>query len=116
MRNKQYVLDAGGEPVPEPDLLRWGAWFETADRHVADTTLTDADGNAVRVSTVFLGLDHRFGPGPPCSTRRWSSAAGSMSTSGATSTAARRGRATRRSSPQSGSLTPSSRPNPKVTP
>lgn len=40
----------------------WGQWFEKADRQVAETML---EGD-IRVSTVFLGLDHRFGdPGPP---------------------------------------------------
>lgn len=38
-------------------------WFETADRRVAETFLAD---NAIRISTVFMGLDHRFfGNGPP---------------------------------------------------
>jgi hypothetical protein len=53
---KYYRLDPGtGEPVSEPDLLTWARWFETADRRVA----------VYSVSTVFLGLDHGFGPGPP---------------------------------------------------
>lgn len=52
----QYVLDDRGEPVPEPDLLKWSQWFGSADRSVASTEF----GN-VRVSTVFLGLDHGFG-------------------------------------------------------
>jgi hypothetical protein len=55
----RYIL-VGHEPVEEPDLLTWGQWFEEADRHVALTEQGD-----VRVSTVFLGLDHRVGPGPP---------------------------------------------------
>lgn len=52
-----YTLD-GHEPVPCEDVLEWGRWFETADqkRRVAETFLGD-----VRVSTVFLGLDHHFG-------------------------------------------------------
>lgn len=48
----RYILD-GHQPVPEPDLLTWATWFEEADRHVRDTKRDD-----VRVSTVFLGLDH----------------------------------------------------------
>jgi len=56
-----YVLDDAGEPLAVDDVLVWASWFETADRHVADTQIGD-----VRVSTVFLGLDHRFiGGGPP---------------------------------------------------
>ena len=58
----KYILDADGEPQMEPDTLKWGAWFETAERHV----LHDKLPNGVRVSTVFLGLDHNFGmDGPP---------------------------------------------------
>lgn len=51
-----YILDPDGTPVPEPDILKWGAWMELADRSVAqDELLGD-----VRVSTVFLGLDQAF--------------------------------------------------------
>jgi len=53
-----YIL-VGREPVPEPDLMAWARWFEDADRHVALTEQGD-----VRVSTVFLGLDHGW-RGPP---------------------------------------------------
>ena len=61
MRPLTYVLD-GHIPIVEPNSIRWGLWFETADRHVADTTLP----NGLRVSTVFLGLDHAFSRvGPP---------------------------------------------------
>ena len=37
------------------DVLTWGKWFGANERHVGD----DKIGN-VRVSTVFLGLNHRF--------------------------------------------------------
>lgn len=53
-----YILD-GHEPVREPDVIAWGRWFESADTHVRDTARDD-----VRVSTVFLGLDHGFGGRP----------------------------------------------------
>jgi len=56
----RHILDANGEPVPCEDLFTWGRWMQTADRHVAHTHFGD-----VRVSTVFLGLDHSFGDGPP---------------------------------------------------
>ena len=55
----KYILD-GKEPVPCGDLLEWGRWLETADRHVAQDRI-----GPYRVSTVFLGLDHSFGCGPP---------------------------------------------------
>lgn len=54
-----YIL-VGKEPVPEPNLLKWGKWFETANRKVRQDEI---DG--VRISTVFLGLDHSFGEGAP---------------------------------------------------
>ncbi len=66
--NDKYILD-GKLPVIEPDLMKWAKWFETADRIVRkDTATVKLDGDPVgevRVSTVFLGLDHSFGSGPP---------------------------------------------------
>ena len=57
----RYILDETGEPVPCPDLLTWGRWFEASqDRHVARDEIGD-----VLISTVFLGLDHGWGRGPP---------------------------------------------------
>lgn len=50
----RYILDADGNPVPEPDLIKWAMWLNTADRHVALDELPDGHW----VSTVFLGLDH----------------------------------------------------------
>ena len=55
-----YILD-GHTPVPADDLLTWARWFQTANRQVADTSLTPH----VRVSTVFLGRDHAVGGGVP---------------------------------------------------
>jgi len=56
--SEHYILE-GREPKPA-DLMTWGKWFETAERHVDDTWI----GN-VRISTVFLGLDHSFSEGSP---------------------------------------------------
>jgi hypothetical protein len=55
----QYILD-GKLAVPCDELLQWGEWMETADRHVAN----DWIGNT-HVSTVFLGLDHQHDDGEP---------------------------------------------------
>jgi hypothetical protein len=56
----KYIL-IGQTPVLELDLLTWAEWFETADTLVAKTEV-----DASVVSTVFLGVDHRFtGGGPP---------------------------------------------------
>lgn len=56
--SKHYVL-IGHEPV-EAELFEWANWFERNNRTVAKT-----DVGEVRVSTVFLGLDHNWGEGPP---------------------------------------------------
>lgn len=59
---KKYVLDnVTKRVIEEPRLLVWGRWFETADRVVEQTTISEN----VKVSTVFLGMDHQFGGGPP---------------------------------------------------
>ena len=62
--SERYILDSNGDPVAEEDLLTWARWFEDAGkngkRRVDETTIGDS-----RVSTVFLGLDHSFGDGPP---------------------------------------------------
>ena len=57
---KSYTLDEKGTPVHEPDMMTWARWFESADRKVAKETIGEAE-----VSTVFLGLDHNWGDGPP---------------------------------------------------
>lgn len=58
MRNRpdKYKL-IGRLAVPVDDLLAWAAWLETADRIVAK-----GDVGPLRVSTVFLGLDHNYAP------------------------------------------------------
>lgn len=57
---RSYTL-VGQTPVPEPDSRRWAQWRETADCVVAKTQVSAE----VEVSTVFLGLDHQWGSGPP---------------------------------------------------
>jgi len=68
----KYILDDHGEPVIEPDLLKWAMWLEAAGekRRVGLDYLTLATAAAtvtVTISTVFLGLDYdltRRGTGP----------------------------------------------------
>lgn len=56
----KYILK-GKKPVPCKDLLKWAKWFETGERIVQWTKK-----GKIRVSTVFLGLDHNFtGSGKP---------------------------------------------------
>lgn len=51
-----YILDKDRNPVQEPDILKFGQWFEEIEnRRVA---LTEFEG--LRVSTVFLGVVHGF--------------------------------------------------------
>lgn len=61
----RYILDEKGKPVQEPDLMKWGAWMQNSDKRiVARTELTTPKGT-VRISTVFLALDHSFSGGIP---------------------------------------------------
>src|SRR5262245_21307756 len=58
-----YVLDADGNVVPEPDALRFAAWFGAS---MPQRLVARDETPGGTVSTVFLGVDHRFfGPGPP---------------------------------------------------
>lgn len=60
--SEHYILDEKGEPKVV-DLMTWARWFERGiGRLVGQSPL----GEKGSVSTVFLGLDHRFGnDGPP---------------------------------------------------
>lgn len=57
-RSRYYVLD-GRVARPVESMEQWAKAFE-GDRHVAQDTVGE-----IRVSTVFLGIDHSFGDGPP---------------------------------------------------
>lgn len=59
---RKYILIAR-VPIIEPDTLKWARWFDNIDnRRVRHTDFPDGS----RVSTVFLGLDHRYtDDGPP---------------------------------------------------
>lgn len=58
-RDYYYILE-DGIPKPISSIQEWGEWLEKADRTVAKTKI-----GKVLVSTVFLGLDHQWGEGPP---------------------------------------------------
>lgn len=64
-----YVSEPPGVVRAVADVLEWGRWFEgTADVPFAEggrRVAEDWPQPDVRVSTVFLGLDHSFGFGPP---------------------------------------------------
>ena len=58
----KYILDLERNPIKEPNIMKWGRWFKKNERHIGDTKIGD-----IRISTVFLGLDHQFDiqPGSP---------------------------------------------------
>jgi hypothetical protein len=58
----KYIIDAKGHPVLCDDVLTWCRWFE-ANSEARRVGLDERDD--VMVSTVFIGLDHAFVPGPP---------------------------------------------------
>lgn len=59
--NDKYILDADGKtPIP-CDLATWARSLESRSRSLKRETVVEG----VEVSTVFLGLDHSFGQGPP---------------------------------------------------
>jgi hypothetical protein len=53
---KHWILDTRGRPF-EVDLMTWGLWFEDARNQIQFAT----EVGHVRVSTIFLGIDHGFG-------------------------------------------------------
>ena len=55
-----YVLE-GKETKRASDVIEWGKMIDYANRQVARDRIADG----IEVSTVFLGLDHRYGDGPP---------------------------------------------------
>lgn len=71
----QYVLGGkdGKQAIPVKDSTAWAARFERKNRFVAGTECRQSNRLAwllglrpdYRVSTVFLGIDHNWGEGPP---------------------------------------------------
>jgi hypothetical protein len=56
-----FFILKGKTPVPV-DLMTWARWFENVTHRTVAKTIVS---NTVNVSTVFIGLDHQFGNGPP---------------------------------------------------
>lgn len=59
-RPRYYALLDNLTTIPCDNLIKWTQGFETTMRIVGKTQI----GN-VEISTVFLGLDHQYGDGPP---------------------------------------------------
>jgi hypothetical protein len=55
-----YIETKDGQVSQVDNIMDWARYFSADDRVVAKTELA-----GVEVSTVFLGLDHNFGEGPP---------------------------------------------------
>lgn len=84
MRHAAFWVLKDGQPVIEPDLGKFGTWFEDIEnRRIAEDVV-----GAYRVSTVFLGIDHDmhgtspapilfetmiFGPDSDCFRQRYTS-------------------------------------------
>lgn len=56
----KYIL-VKQKAVPCHDLVEWGMWMQERVKHVGDITTK----RGIRISTVFLGLDHQYGEGEP---------------------------------------------------
>lgn len=64
MSDQKYILDDAGNPQPA-DLMTWARWLETSrEQRIVAVNVLGEQGEQ-RVSTVFIGLDHSFGSGPP---------------------------------------------------
>lgn len=59
-----YVLHADGTYSPQVDMGS-GKTDPGVDKKIAVEDATDPEGREFCVSTVFLGLDHQYGDGPP---------------------------------------------------
>ena len=58
---ERYVL-VGHTPIRCDDILAWACFFSNDDSRRVEFTQINGD---IGVSTVFLGLDHQWGNGPP---------------------------------------------------
>lgn len=55
----------GRTPVPQPDVIEYAQWMERADRDGSRVVGRTELPGGVEISTVFLGLNHQHGDGPP---------------------------------------------------
>ena len=60
-----YIFDDSGRPVREPDITKWGVFLKDRKRRRVAADVLTINGEEVRVSTVFLGMDHAWDGGPP---------------------------------------------------
>lgn len=56
-----YILE-NGKPKATHDPLLWARWFEKFENRQLLVSVFDGGRNGeIRISTIFLGLDHSFG-------------------------------------------------------
>lgn len=60
MNKLNYILKHR-RPIPCDDLIKWGKWFNQSHKRRVRSTYI----NNLWISTVFLGIDHQWGDGPP---------------------------------------------------
>ncbi len=53
---QHWILDDEGRPR-RADVMEWAEWWEVFENRIQFETFVDH----VRVSTIFLGIDHSFG-------------------------------------------------------
>lgn len=58
--SEYYAIRKDGSIYPVADVIEWAKVFDREDRKIARTEI-----GGVTVSTVFLGLNHAWGDGPP---------------------------------------------------
>jgi hypothetical protein len=58
---RYYVLDKSDGSVAPTDMMTWARQYEDIEKRRVGSDLVDG----LRVSTVFLGVDHDFSGGPP---------------------------------------------------
>ena len=56
-----WILDDKGNPIEEPDLIKWATWCASGGERILRQDKLD---NAVCVSTVFLGVNHNWSEYP----------------------------------------------------
>ena len=61
MRTRLMYYKRDGTPYPDDNPITWAMDSKNQDGRVARDILPDGK----RISTVFLGLDHNWGEGPP---------------------------------------------------
>lgn len=54
-------IEIDGKVLIVDDFAEWMNVFYASDHHVMKTNLPDG----VHISTIFLGVDHQYGEGPP---------------------------------------------------